>query len=73
MLWSTGPACTELETHVMDWLVGMLGLPEKFRSSSTGGEVIENTGVERSLVRFVGGVASGLLGTLAAEKGWTEN
>src|SRR5256885_11638876 len=38
MLWSTSPACTELETHVMDWLVGMLGLPEKFRSSSTGGE-----------------------------------
>ena len=31
MLWSTSPACTELETHVMDWLVGMLGLPEKFR------------------------------------------
>ena len=28
MLWSTSPACTELETHVMDWLVGMLGLPE---------------------------------------------
>ena len=21
MLWSTSPACTELETHVMDWLV----------------------------------------------------
>ena len=27
MLWSTSPACTELETHVMDWLVAMLGLP----------------------------------------------
>src|SRR6266568_3541781 len=30
MLWATSPACTELETHVLDWLVGMLGLPEKF-------------------------------------------
>ena len=22
MLWATSPACTELETHVLDWLVG---------------------------------------------------
>ncbi len=43
MLWSTSPACTELETHVMDWLVGMLGLPEKFLSTSTGGGVIQDT------------------------------
>src|SRR5262249_6400548 len=37
MLWATSPACTELETHVLDWLVRMLDLPEKFLSSSTGG------------------------------------
>jgi aromatic-L-amino-acid decarboxylase len=43
MLWSTSPACTELETHVMDWLVGMLGLPQKFLSSSAGGGVIQDT------------------------------
>jgi len=43
MLWSTSPACTELETHVMDWLVGMLGLPEKFLSTSAGGGVIQDT------------------------------
>ena len=43
MLWSTSPACTELETHVMDWLVGMLGLPEEFRSTGTGGGVIQDT------------------------------
>ena len=30
MLWSTGPVCTELETHVMDWLVELLGLPAHF-------------------------------------------
>ena len=28
MLWATSPACTELETHVLDWLVEMLDLPE---------------------------------------------
>jgi aromatic-L-amino-acid decarboxylase len=43
MLWSTSPACTELETHVLDWLVVMLGLPEKFLSSSAGGGVIQDT------------------------------
>jgi aromatic-L-amino-acid decarboxylase len=43
MLWSTSPACTELETHVLDWLVSMLGLPEKFLSSSAGGGVIQDT------------------------------
>ena len=43
MLWSTSPACTELETHVLDWLVGMMGLPEKFLSSRTGGGVIQDT------------------------------
>src|SRR5260221_14112299 len=43
MLWSTSPACTELETHVLDWLVTALGLPERFRSSSTGGGVIQDT------------------------------
>jgi len=43
MLWSTSPACTELETHVMDWLVGMMGLPDTFLSSRTGGGVIQDT------------------------------
>ncbi len=43
MLWSTSPACTELETHVLDWLVEMLGLPQKFLSSSSGGGVIQDT------------------------------
>jgi len=49
MLWSTSPACTELETHVMDWLVEMLGLPERFLSSSTGGGVIQDTASSAAL------------------------
>ena len=49
MLWSTSPACTELETHVMDWLVGMLGLPEKFLSSASGGGVIQDTASSAAL------------------------
>ena len=49
MLWSTSPACTELETHVLDWLIPMLGLPDKFRSTSAGGGVIQDTASSASL------------------------
>ena len=49
MLWATSPACTELEAHVLDWLVGMMGLPEKFLSSNTGGGVIQDTASSASL------------------------
>jgi aromatic-L-amino-acid decarboxylase len=49
MLWATSPACTELETHVLDWLVPMLGLPEKFLSSTAGGGVIQDTASSSSL------------------------
>jgi aromatic-L-amino-acid/L-tryptophan decarboxylase len=49
MLWSTSPACTELETHVLDWLVPMLGLPERFLSSSAGGGVIQDTASSAAL------------------------
>jgi aromatic-L-amino-acid/L-tryptophan decarboxylase len=49
MLWATSPACTELETHVLDWLVGMLDLPENFLSTSSGGGVIQDTASSASL------------------------
>jgi aromatic-L-amino-acid decarboxylase len=49
MLWATSPACTELETHVLDWLVDMLGLPGKFKSSGVGGGVIQDTASGASL------------------------
>jgi aromatic-L-amino-acid decarboxylase len=49
MLWATSPACTELETLVLDWLVDMLGLPTKFKSSTAGGGVIQDTASSASL------------------------
>ena len=49
MLWATSPACTELETHVLDWLVGMLGLPERFLSRGAGGGVIQDTASSAAL------------------------
>jgi aromatic-L-amino-acid decarboxylase len=48
MLWATSPACTELETHLLDWLVDMLDLPRRFESS-VGGGVIQDSASSASL------------------------
>ncbi|MBK8050924.1 MAG: aspartate aminotransferase family protein, partial [Anaerolineales bacterium] len=49
MLWLTSPACTEVETAMMDWLVEMLDLPRKFLSTSNGGGVIEDSASSATL------------------------
>lgn len=49
MLWQTSPACTEIESHVLDWLVHLLGLPEAFLSTSTGGGVIQDSASSATL------------------------
>jgi aromatic-L-amino-acid decarboxylase len=49
MLWATSPACTELETHVLDWFADMLGLPEKFKSATAGGGVIQDSASNAAL------------------------
>ncbi|MBK5223112.1 MAG: aspartate aminotransferase family protein [Acidimicrobiia bacterium] len=49
MMWATSPACTELETHVLDWMVELLGLPERFRSTGAGGGVIEDSASSATL------------------------
>src|SRR5215475_3732324 len=43
MLWATSPACTDLETHVLDWVADMLALPTKFKSGGAGGGVIQDS------------------------------
>src|SRR5215471_15112350 len=53
MLWSTSPACTELETHVLDWLVDLLALPERFRSTGAGGGVIQDSASSAVLCALV--------------------
>ncbi|MGH3646749.1 MAG: pyridoxal-dependent decarboxylase, partial [Micromonosporaceae bacterium] len=49
MLWSTSPACTELETVMLDWLADLLELPKRFRSDSAGG-VIQDSASSAALV-----------------------
>jgi aromatic-L-amino-acid decarboxylase len=53
MLWSTSPACTELETHVLDWLVELLGLPNRFLSQGDGGGVIQDSASSAALCAVV--------------------
>jgi aromatic-L-amino-acid decarboxylase len=51
MSWVTSPACTELETLMLDWMVESLGLPDRFASTtSTGGGVIQGSASEATLV-----------------------
>jgi aromatic-L-amino-acid decarboxylase len=50
MLWSTSPAATEVETRVLDWLAELLDLPERFRSTSSGGGVIQDSASSATLV-----------------------
>jgi aromatic-L-amino-acid/L-tryptophan decarboxylase len=65
--WVCSPACTELETVVLDWLCRALGLPDHFLSTSStpsshnqqqqqqhgGGGVIQGTASEASLVTML--------------------
>ncbi len=68
MLWATSPACTELETHVLDWLVGMLGLPDKFKSDGDGGGVIQDTASSATLCALLA-ARERATGFLSDEKG----
>ena len=55
MLWATSPACTELETHVLDWMADMLGLPATFKSTGSGGGVIQDTASSATLAALLAG------------------
>lgn len=53
MIWATSPAATELETRVLDWLAEIMEMPEKFRSISTGGGVIQDTASTSALTAVI--------------------
>ncbi len=40
-LWSTSPAVTEIESHVLDWLVDLTGAPQGWKSTGPGGGVLQ--------------------------------
>ncbi|XP_072910441.1 aromatic-L-amino-acid decarboxylase isoform X2 [Hemitrygon akajei] len=53
--WAASPACTELETVMLDWLGKMLNLPDEFLAGtgSEGGGVIQSTASESTLVALL--------------------
>ncbi len=54
MSWVTSPACTEVETLMMDWMQELLGLPDTFRSASpAGGGVIHGSASEATLASIL--------------------
>ncbi|WNV77408.1 pyridoxal-dependent decarboxylase [Geodermatophilus sp. DSM 44513] len=53
MSWVTSPAATELEQHVLDWFAGLLGLPETFLSTGTGGGVVQDSSSGANLVALL--------------------
>lgn len=56
MLWSTSPACTELEMRMLDWCAEMFDLPAHFRFDtphSNGGGCIQSTASEGVLASLL--------------------
>ncbi len=53
MMWINSPALTEIEAHMMDWLVELLDLPERFSSRGDGGGVIEDSGSSSTLCALI--------------------
>ncbi|XP_004630583.1 aromatic-L-amino-acid decarboxylase [Octodon degus] len=53
--WAASPACTELETVMLDWLGKMLRLPDTFLAgdASAGGGVIQGSASEATLVALL--------------------
>uniref|UniRef100_A0A672Q8E1 Aromatic-L-amino-acid decarboxylase n=1 Tax=Sinocyclocheilus grahami TaxID=75366 RepID=A0A672Q8E1_SINGR len=53
--WAASPACTELETVMLDWLGKMLKLPEDFLAGTEGrgGGVIQGTASEATLIALL--------------------
>ena len=85
MLWTTSPACTELETRVLDWLVEMLDLPRHFLSPGiniakdesnaaterSGGGVIQDTASSATLTSLLT-ARDRITGWSASAKGITQ-
>ncbi|KAL4616928.1 aromatic-L-amino-acid decarboxylase-like [Arapaima gigas] len=53
--WVASPACTELETIMLDWLGKMINLPEDFLAGTSGhgGGVIQGTASEATLMSLL--------------------
>ncbi len=53
LLWSASPALTEIESHVLDWLVDLTGLPDGWKTTSAGGGVLQGSASDATHVALV--------------------
>ncbi len=53
MLWQTSPACTEVETRMLDWLADACGLPAVFRAGGAGGGVLQDSASSAALCALI--------------------
>ena len=53
MLWSTSPALTELESHVLDWLVDLTGVPQHWKTDGPGGGTLTSGASESTHTALV--------------------
>ena len=51
--WISSPACTELESIVLDWVGKLIGLDKAFLSEGKGGGVIQIAASEATLVTLL--------------------
>ncbi|XP_073741131.1 aromatic-L-amino-acid decarboxylase isoform X1 [Callorhinus ursinus] len=72
--WAASPACTELETVMMDWLGKMLKLPEAFLAGQVGegGGVIQGSASEATLVALLAARTKVVRRLQAASPGLTQ-
>ncbi|XP_032286418.1 aromatic-L-amino-acid decarboxylase [Phoca vitulina] len=72
--WAASPACTELETVMMDWLGKMLKLPEAFLAGQVGegGGVIQGSASEATLVALLAARTKVVRHLQAASPGLTQ-
>ncbi len=53
LLWSASPAVTEVESHVLDWLVELMGLPQHWKTTASGGGVLQGSASDATHVALV--------------------
>ncbi|XP_032161481.1 aromatic-L-amino-acid decarboxylase isoform X1 [Mustela erminea] len=72
--WAASPACTELETVMMDWLGKMLKLPEAFLAGQVGegGGVIQGSASEATLMALLAARTKVVRRLQAASPGLTQ-
>ncbi|XP_044309337.1 aromatic-L-amino-acid decarboxylase isoform X4 [Varanus komodoensis] len=72
--WAASPACTELETVMMDWLGKMINLPPQFLvgNGGAGGGVIQGTASESTLVAMLAARTKAICRALSENKDLTQ-